>query len=229
MTSLVEVESLSKKYGKEVILEDINFTINQGDKIALIGKNGSGKTTLLNIITKLQKETSGKVIYNLNEKNFYMNFGIQMQDGVFDERLTIHDYCLLLEKLFDVEGKTDKYLKDFELEDKRKKKINTLSGGEKQKFNIICALLHDPEILIFDEVSTGLDTINRSVIKKYIKKFAEKKTLIIVSHYMEEIEQLCERVICINNKHIIVDEDIIEIRNKYGSLEKFYVSEIGGQ
>lgn len=229
MTSLVEVESLSKKYGKEVILENINFTINQGDKIALIGKNGSGKTTLLNIITKLQKETSGKVIYNLNEKNFYMNFGIQMQDRVFDERLTIHDYCLLLEKLFDVEGKTDKYLKDFELEDKRKKKINTLSGGEKQKFNIICALLHDPEILIFDEVSTGLDTINRSVIKKYIKKFAEKKTLILVSHYMEEIEQLCERVICINNKHIIVDEDIIEIRNKYGSLEKFYVSEVGGQ
>lgn len=70
MTSLVEVESLSKKYGKEVILENINFTINQGDKIALIGKNGSGKTTLLNIITKLQKETSGKVIYNLNEKIF---------------------------------------------------------------------------------------------------------------------------------------------------------------
>lgn len=223
-----ELKNIKIVYGADTILENINLRINEGEKIAIIGKNGCGKTSLLNAILKLKSPKVGEIKYSLNDGQFYRNFGVQLQDASFDERLTIRDYCDLMESIYNIKGKADFYLELFELKQLIRKKIANLSGGERQKLNIVFSLFHDPHILIFDEITTGLDSLSRSKIRNYIKKFSEERTLIIVSHYMEEIEELCDRVVLINNRKIEIDKKISAVIEEYGSVSEMYEVVLGG-
>lgn len=225
---MIELKNIKIAYGVDTILENINLRINEGEKIAIIGKNGCGKTSLLNAILKLKSPKVGEIKYSLNDGQFYRNFGVQLQDASFDERLTIRDYCDLMESIYNIKGKADFYLELFELKQLIRKKIANLSGGERQKLNIVFSLFHDLHILIFDEITTGLDSLSRSKIRNYIKKFSEERTLIIVSHYMEEIEKLCDRVVLINNRKIEIDKKISAVIEEYGSVSKMYEVVLGG-
>lgn len=224
---MIHIKNLNINYGKKMVLEGVTFSIQKGEKIAIVGKNGSGKTSLLNAILKLQNYTNGEIAYNLPEEKFYNNFGVQLQDASFDERLSVKDYCTLMESFYNKKNVITKYLNKFSLENIWKKKISSLSGGERQKLNIIFSLFHDPEVLIFDEITTGLDSISRKMIRKYISEISSDKTMIIVSHYMKEIEELCDRVVLIKDSKIILDDSIDNIVDKYSTVENMYINLIG--
>lgn len=120
---MIEVKNIKIAYGADTILENINLKINEGEKIAIIGKNGCGKTSLLNAILKLKSHKVGEIKYSLNDEQFYRNFGVQLQDASFDERLTIRDYCDLMESIYNIKGKVDFYLELFELKQLIRKKL----------------------------------------------------------------------------------------------------------
>lgn len=207
---------------KETILENINLNINQGDFLAIIGVNGAGKTTLINLIIENYKPTKGKVITNIKKENI----GMQIQDATFDEAMRVKDYINLYVNLYNLNKKEYNHLIGMlKLETLLDKKIKKLSGGQKQKLNILIAMIHNPEILIFDELTTGLDAISRYEIRKLLKEINKKgTTIIMISHYMDEIENLCNRVVMLENKTIYFDYKLEEIYEQYNisKLDDFF-------
>lgn len=226
---MIRLEAIAKSYGKQEVLNNIFFKIEKGDCIGIIGKNGCGKTTLVNIISKTIKADEGRVLYDFDEKHIYDLIGVQTQEAGFDERLKVRDICNLWASIYNIDKNImDKYLKDFKLDAYKNKMINTLSGGEKQKLNIILSICHNPDILIFDEITTGLDTISRNEIKKYVKKLRDQgKTILIVSHYMEELEYLCNKILALRDGGILKFDNINEFYNDQNSLADYFEKNMG--
>lgn len=228
---MISVEAVSKSYGKQQVLNQISFQIKKGDCIGIIGKNGCGKTTLVNVISKMIKPDGGKVTYNFNEKNIYDVMGMQTQEGGFDGRLKVSDMCKLWADIYRIPPQTmEQYLHDFKLHKHKHKYIHTLSGGEKQKLNIVLSVCHNPDLLIFDEITTGLDTISRNEIKKYVKKLSlDGKTILIVSHYMEELEFLCNKVLAIKDGQVLKFDSIDKFGSGKNSLAEYFENSMGDE
>lgn len=214
---MIKVSGINHFYGKKQVLFDINISINKGEMVGILGKNGAGKSTLIDIITGLKMPSSGLVEYGFPKEELYKRFGIQLQEAQFDARLSIKDWCDFWLAMNNIpRQRLDELLELLDLKNIINQKISKLSGGQKQKLNILFAILHDPEMLIFDELTTGLDSPSRKDIRKKLKKLCENgKTLILVSHYMEELEELCSRFIIINDGRIVEDSDLQSLKTKY--------------
>lgn len=203
---MLEVKSVSKNYGKRKVLEDFNMTAERGEIIGLVGENGAGKSTLLKILATLSKPSGGEVYlngysYNKNYKNLRKAIGYVPQEVAVWEDLTVIENMRFFEKL-SPSGKTIKELKTIlgkmQL-DRYDTKVSKLSGGMRRKLNLAISLINDPEFLLLDEPTVGIDLKSRIEIGHFIKTLAkENDTLIIyTSHDMKEIEELCNRVIII--------------------------------
>jgi ABC-2 type transport system ATP-binding protein len=203
---MLEVNALSKKYGKKTILEAINFCVEKGEIIGLVGENGAGKSTLLNILATLQQPTGGTLTlkaldYHKHHKLLRKQIGYVPQDIAIWEEFTVEENMLFFEKL-SWRRKTNQELRqlclDMEL-DKWKEPVKILSGGMKRKLNLAISLIHDPELLLLDEPTVGIDLKSKKEIGSYLKDQANqlKKAIIYTSHDMDEITSLCDRVICI--------------------------------
>src|SRR5690625_1769126 len=203
---MLEVNALSKKYGKKTILEAIDFHVEKGEIIGLVGENGAGKSTLLNILATLQQPTNGTLTlkafdYHKHYKSLRKQIGYVPQDIAIWEEFTVEENMLFFEKL-SWRRKTNQELRqlciDMEL-DKWKEPVKTLSGGMKRKLNLAISLIHDPELLLLDEPTVGIDLKSRKEIGSYLKDQAnhQEKAIIYTSHDMDEIISLCDRVICI--------------------------------
>jgi Cu-processing system ATP-binding protein len=198
---MIIIKNLEKKFGKIYALKDINMEIEKGKITSLIGPNASGKTTLIKSILGLVIPTNGKILVNdidiFKDYRYRKNIGYTSQLANFPDNLTVNEFFNMMQ---DIRGKNaEKKLKDlieiFELESQLNKKIKSLSGGTKQKVNIILALMFDPEILIFDEPTVGLDPITSIKFKKLILEEKNKgKTIIYVSHIINEIEDLADNL-----------------------------------
>ena len=226
---MISLNKISKSYGKEKVLNEINFKVEQGDFIALLGKNGSGKTTIVNLICQLIKPDSGKIQYEFDQKELYQKIGVQTQEADFDERLTVSDVCKLWMGIYQVDQKRlENLLEQFDLTKLRKRFIKKLSGGQKQRLNIVMSILHDPEIIIFDELTTSLDAISRQEVREYLKSLNQSgKTIILVSHYMDEVEELCNRIVLIKDGIVVEDGHPKEIMNQYHceNLQEYFVKQ----
>ncbi|AST93519.1 MULTISPECIES: ABC transporter ATP-binding protein [Sutcliffiella] len=223
---MLEIVDIKKSYGKKEVLKGVSFTVEKGDFLAIIGKNGVGKTTLTNIICQLVKQDSGKVKYGFQEKDIYSKIGVQTQSGDFDDRLKVDDMCTLWRKIYNVDAtKVDQLLERFDLTGVRKQYIKTLSGGQKQKLNILLSLLNDPELLILDELTTSLDAISRHEMRKYLKQLNEQgKTIVMISHYMDEVEDLCNKVVVLKDGEVEqTTSPRALIGSKYNSLQQYFV------
>jgi len=198
---MIIIKNLEKKFGKIYALKDINMEIEKGKITSLIGPNASGKTTLIKSILGLVIPTNGKILVSdidiFKDYRYRKNIGYTSQLANFPDNLTVNEFFNMMQ---DIRGKNaGKKLKDlieiFELESQLNKKIKSLSGGTKQKVNIILALMFDPEILIFDEPTVGLDPITSIKFKKLILEEKNKsKTIIYVSHIINEIEDLADNL-----------------------------------
>ncbi|AGK61137.1 hypothetical protein Asulf_01137 [Archaeoglobus sulfaticallidus PM70-1] len=201
----IAVRNLSKKFGRKLVFKDVNFVVKRGEKVAIVGVNGSGKTTLLRILSGQIKPSAGYV--EIFGKNPYMDVELRKKIGFLSHsshlyrELTAKENLIFYAKLMGVdESRVSEVLKLVNLWKARNDLVRSFSKGMEQRLKIAKALLNDPDILICDEPSDGLDVRGREFIRNYIKNF--NKTVIISTHSEEEI-RLCDRVLGFRDGSIV--------------------------
>jgi ABC-2 type transport system ATP-binding protein len=226
---VITVKNVTKKYGKFKAVDNISFEINDGEIIGLLGPNGAGKSTTMNILTGFIEPTEGEVIingYNISKKPKKAKKCIgYMPEGVpLYKDMTVKEFVTYMAELKGVKKEqikesVDQAIQDTWLQNVKKVLIRNLSKGYKQRVSMAGALVGNPEIIILDEPTVGLDPKQIIEIRNLIKKLGKNHTLIISSHILSEISQICERVIIINKGQIVaVDspehlEDTVNVEN----------------
>lgn len=211
--NMIEIKSLYKKFGKIQALNNLNLNIKKGELLGIIGHNGAGKTTTIRIISCILHPDKGTVLVNnlnIKEKPIEIKsmIGYLPEEPNLYERFTAYDLLKYFGELYNVPSKTldkriDELLELVNMSDRKHDKINTFSKGLRQRIGIARSLIHDPEIIIFDEPTMGLDPATASSIRNFILTLKGKKTILLCTHYMEEADLLCDRVAIINHGEIL--------------------------
>lgn len=209
MKTIISVKNLKKNYGSFEAVKDISFDVHEGEIFGLLGPNGAGKSTTLEIIETLREKTSGNIIVdglNLDSSPNEIKrlIGVQLQTSGFYPGLRLLELIHLFAGLYNRSVEPMELLKLVNLEDKAKNKFKELSGGQKQRFSIATTLINKPKIIFLDEPTTGLDPQARRSLWELIKDIRSKgTTVIITTHYMDEAEQLCDRIAIMDEGKII--------------------------
>ena len=208
--AIIKVENLVKKYEGLLAVDNISFDVQEGEIFGLLGPNGAGKTTTLEIIETLREPTSGKITVDsldIKEHSWEIKsrIGVQLQAAGFYPDLTLVELLKMFASLYQVNIKNPvEVLQKFSLEDKQKAFWQKLSGGQKQRFSLATTLIHNPKIVFLDEPTTGLDPQARVNLWDEIRKIHEEgKTIVLTTHYMQEAEELCDRVAIMDKGKII--------------------------
>ena len=206
---MLTVNEVSKSYKDKKVLKGISFSVKEGEILGLLGPNGAGKSTLINCICGLAKIDGGAVeVFGLdnskNAKVIRQQMGVVPQDIAVVEELSAYENCMFMGGLYSLKGnelktKVKEALEFVGLWDRRKDIPGKYSGGMKRRLNIACALVHRPKLLIMDEPTVGVDPQSRNYIMESIRKLNDEGTTIIyTSHYMEEVEELCDRIVIVD-------------------------------
>ena len=209
---ILQIENLHKQYDKFEALKGVDLNIKKGEIYGLLGPNGAGKSTLIKTISGLEKKTQGTIIFEEKEKNinkYKQHIGFLPQDLAiyldFTARENINFFCSLYGyKGKELKERVDKALEFVGLTEVRNKKAKEFSGGMKRRLNMGCAIAHSPSLIIMDEPTVGIDPQSRNHILESVKKLnKEGATIIYTSHYMEEVEELCNNISIMDNGKII--------------------------
>ena len=225
----IETKSLTKSFGDVIAVNDISFSVVKGEIFGFLGPNGAGKSTTMMILTTLLKPTSGQALISgfdvtSNAKQVRMNIGYVQQESTVDEYLTGRENLLLQAKLNhipknEINKRIDEVLELIELVDKQDHAVVTYSGGMRKRLDIAGGLLHRPKVLFLDEPTVGLDIQTRRKIWEYIKKIHTEfeMTIFVSTHYMEEADQLCDRVGIIDDGKIQIIDSPESMKNAMGN------------
>lgn len=198
--NIIQVNHLSVKYRDIVAVDDVSFEVRENEIFGMIGPNGAGKTSLVEAIEGLRDTSLGEIsILEMNPKadriKLYNQIGVQLQQTSYPDQAKVEDICKLFSSFYDNPVPYDRLLSDMRLDRQRKTYINKLSGGEKQKLSILLSLLGSPKIVFWDELTTGLDPLARHEVWDMIRKYKrDGLTIVLITHFMDEIENLCDRV-----------------------------------
>jgi len=231
---VIEVKNITKKYGKTIAVEDISFTIKEGEIVGLLGPNGAGKSTTMNIITGFIEQTNGDVIidgYDMLKKPKKAKKQIgYMPEGVpLYMDLTVKEFVTYMAEIKKVnkkerKEKVDKIIEQTGLKDVEKKLIKNLSRGYKQRVSMAGALVGEPKILILDEPTVGLDPKQITEIRNLIKELGKTHTIILSSHILSEVSQICNKVIIINKGKIVAVDTPENLENKVNNNNCVYIT-----
>ncbi|MDR1993761.1 MAG: ABC transporter ATP-binding protein [Nitrososphaerota archaeon] len=222
----IEVGGLKKYYGNLKAVDGISFSVKKGEVFGLLGPNGAGKTTTIEIMEGLRERDSGDVkILGFDPwKNGYelhKKIGVIPQNFTFFEKTSPKEAINYYADLFDVKVNADIILREVLLEDMANHNFENLSGGQKQKTGLALALVNQPELLFLDEPTTGLDPNARRAIWEVIRRLKAKgKTIILTTHYLDEAQQLSDRVAIMDHGHIVASGTTQEIIHQHGSGER---------
>lgn len=227
----IHVENISKLYGTQKALDNVSFTINEGEIIGLLGPNGAGKSTLMKIITCFIPPTSGNVnVYNHNifehPLEIRKNIGYLPEHNPLYLEMYVREFLEFVAGIYDIENKKQRVEEMIELTGLTKeanKKIGQLSKGYRQRVGIAQALIHDPKILILDEPTTGLDPNQLEEIRQLIKNVGKKKIVMLSTHIMQEVEAVCNRVIIINSGKIVADDKTEKLQYMLKNYNQYIV------
>lgn len=221
---MITVKNVCKKYGSFVAVDNISFEINDGEIIGLLGPNGAGKSTTMNILTGFIEPTSGEILikgFNISKKSkkAKANIGYMPENVPLYKDLTVKEFINYMAELKYVKGKDKKkmvsdIMAKTNLTDVQNKLIKNLSRGYKQRISMAGALVGNPKILILDEPTVGLDPKQITEIRDLIKSLAKDHTIIISSHILSEISQMCEKVIILNKGKLIAIDTPENLENK---------------
>ena len=223
---MLEVKELSKKFKDTVVVDKLSFNVNKGEIVGLLGENGAGKTTTPIDFKKLNTLSD---IRNEKISFIFQNFALIKDLTVIENVILPLKFRRIPLKSRRIVG--EKYLKELGIESLAKASIRELSGGQQQRVAIARALAMEPDVMLFDEPSTGLDVRATRVVHEFIKKCKEEnKTILFSSHSMAEVEKLCDRVIIIHKGKLVEQGRINELKEKYNTedLEEVFISLIGG-
>ncbi|MFP4686649.1 MAG: ABC transporter ATP-binding protein [bacterium] len=224
---VLEFESVTKKYGELTAVDNLNLKLRRGDFLGLLGPNGAGKTTTIHLATGLAKLQEGSIrVMGEDVVKDYTRarrkIGLAPQEPNFDRFFPVLD-CLVYQGGYF--GMSPAYsrkralelLRLFELDDKKEAKPPTLSGGQKRRLLLAKALIHDPEVVILDEPTAGLDVELRHKLWDYLRKLKKQgKTILLTTHYIEEVEALADRVAMLNQGRLILEDSINNVMDEYG-------------
>ena len=209
MQSIIEVEKIHKTYGDIVAVADVSFSVQQGEIFGIIGPNGAGKTTTVESIVGLRKPDRGRVLVlgldPAKERTaLAQRIGVQLQAAALSERMKVWEALDLFSSFYAHSVPWEPLLDQWELADKRNATFESLSGGQKQRLFITLALINDPEIVVLDELTTGLDPQARRATWELVQAIREQgKTVVFTTHFMDEAEYLCDRIAIIDRGKII--------------------------
>ncbi len=207
--------------------KDISINFKRGESVALLGSNGAGKTVFVEMVMGLNKPDVGHFKYNFEfKKTFQESLGIQFQDSSYPVGLKCKDIVLFMVDAYNIKLKKEdleKLVEEFGVKDFYNKGARSLSGGQQQRLNLLLSIIHKPKLVFLDELSTGLDIKIRTSIKKFIKSFAEENnmTIVIISHDMEEVDYLADRIIVLKEGEVVSDKPKSEIKSQYPSIEQY--------
>lgn len=198
---VVQVENLNISYKNIHAVKDVSFFVEQGEILAIIGPNGSGKTSTVECIEGLRKPDSGTIqVFErnpwLHRKELYKKMGVQLQETEYPSKIKVEEICKLFASFYEKPADWNLLLEEMNLNDKRKRPIHKLSGGEKQRLSILLSLMGRPKLLILDELTTGLDPEVRE--NMWISFDSIRKSgvsIIMVSHYLDEVEALSDKIL----------------------------------
>ncbi|MBC8319960.1 MAG: gliding motility-associated ABC transporter ATP-binding subunit GldA [Bacteroidetes bacterium] len=211
----VKIEEVTKYYGQQKALDNINLSINKGEVVGLLGPNGAGKSTLLKIITSFLPPSEGTVKINGldvrdNSLEIRKLIGYLPEHNPLYHDMYVKEYLEFVLRTYpghkNIKIKIDNIIQLTGLEIEKKKKIGALSKGYKQRVGLAQALIHNPEILILDEPTSGLDPNQLVEIRKIITELGKEKTIILSTHIMQEVEAICNRVVIIDHGSIVADD-----------------------
>ena len=227
MTLMIKTENLTKVYnGKFTAVDKLNIEIEEGEIYGLLGPNGAGKTTTINMLVTRIAPTSGSAIVNgfdivKNSLDVRKSIGVVPQDLTTDEDLSGYENLRMVSQFYDVpkqdaDEQIDKLLKLVNLEDSATKLVKQYSGGMRKRLELIAGLVHDPKILFLDEPTLGLDVTTRSQMWKYVRDIQERLdvTIILTSHYLEEVDALANRISIIDHGKVLVTGSSEELKAK---------------
>lgn len=237
----IELKNLHKKYkGGKTALRDISLTLASPSLIGLVGPNGAGKSTLMKLLTANLLPSSGEILIDglpilKQEKLLKSSLGYLPQEFGLFEDLTTEQFLDYMSALKSIERKNardevDRVIKITHLEDKRKSKIRTLSGGQKQRVGIAQALIGKPDLLIFDEPTTGLDPAERVRFRNLFAELSKSRLIILSTHIIEDVQSACDYLIVLNHGEILfagLPGKLMQQKNA-GSLETAYMSLMEG-
>ena len=214
------LQNVSKSYGSVKALKDISVSLKKGEVVGLLGPNGAGKSSLMKILTGYYKEWEGQISFDTLDLKGDLQ-SIQKQVGYLPENNPLYNEMYVIEYLKYV-GSLHKLknppfkeiLEKTGLVEHQSHKIQTLSKGYRQRVGLAAALIHDPQLLILDEPTTGLDPNQLVAIRKLIRELGKDKTVLLSTHILQEVDALCDRVIIINKGEIVLDQALEAIQNK---------------
>lgn len=207
--NIVEVSGLTKRYGKKTVVDNVSFSVKEGEVFGILGPNGAGKTTTLETIETLRPVDHGTAIvdgYDVSKDATAVKkiIGVQTQSSAFYDHVHLHEQLEFFASVYDSKVDVKRLLADVELADRAKEYPEKLSGGQKQRFSIASALVNEPKVLFLDEPTTGLDPQARRNMWDLIEKLKKRNiTIILTTHYMEEAQLLCDRVAIMDGGKII--------------------------
>ena len=227
--SILEVEDLVKSYGDVHAVRGVSFNVQQGEVFGLLGPNGAGKTSTVEILEGLRTLDSGRVSVcgldpQQNSQELKHEIGAALQSTSLPDKLQVMEALKLFSSFYKRKRSPEELLKRFGLEEKRNTFYSKLSGGQKQRLALAMALVNDPQLLFFDEPTAGLDPQVRREIYDIIEELkAEKKTIVMTTHYIEEAERLCDRVAIVDHGKVIAIGTPRELKERSGNMTRISV------
>ena len=226
MKEVIKVEQLAKSYGKLRAVEHISLAVDRGMVFGLLGANGAGKSTTIECILGTKRADTGTVrILGAdpvqNRKELFEKVGVQFQESSYQEQITVAELCRVTASLYKKSADSFALLAKFGIADKKKNLVKDLSGGQRQRLFIVLALIPGPEVVFLDELTTGLDAKARREVWKILSDLKRKGlTIFLTSHFMDEVEVLCDRI-CILRKGKIVFCGTVSEAIEKSPYEKF--------
>lgn len=215
----IQVENITKIYGEQKALNNVSFTIEKGEIVGFLGPNGAGKSTMMKILTTFLPASEGIAIVNGFEVN-KEDISVKKSVGYLPEHnplyldMYVREYLLFNAGIYNIsKTEVESIIEKTGLTPEANKKIGQLSKGYRQRVGLANALLHNPEVLILDEPTTGLDPNQLIEIRQLIKNVGKEKTVLLSTHIMQEVEAICDRVIIINKGEIVLDKNLSDLKN----------------
>lgn len=236
MESLITVKDFRMVFGDKTVIKKLSFEVKKGEIFGLLGSNGSGKTTTIRSLLNLYIPTAGDLLINGKpySPNDDITVGYLPEERGLYKKETVIDTMVYFGKLKGLENPrewSEKYLKRVGLSDKVNEKTEKLSTGQQQKVQLGITIMNDPELLILDEPTKGFDPVNRKLLMNIIDELHQKgSTIIMITHYMDEVERLCDRAILLKNGVSYAYGTIADIKKEFGgkSLDEIFVEVYGG-
>ncbi len=235
---MIEVKGVTKSYYGKKAVDNVQFSVESGHIVGLLGPNGAGKTTTMSIMTGILAADSGEVLFDGIKLDYESEAAIKAKIGFLSEsnplyrEMLVEEYLTYMAGLRGLDDKQakeaiERVAKETGIADKLRQPIEELSKGYKQRVGLAQAILHQPEVLILDEPTEGLDPNQRVTIRELITRIGKDRTVIISTHVLSEVQAMCDRVIILNQGHIVTQGSVDEVLRAGQQGQKVHISAVG--